>query len=209
MQSNDYIMLLVGSQHLYGPSVLCQVRDNSESLCARLNAANLPVPVTLHGIGTTSQEIADACRVAESDPHCLGMMVWMHTFSPAKMWIAGLQILSKPLLHLHTQHGASIPWSTIDMDYMNLHQSAHGGREFGHVCARLNKRRCVVVGHAQDPVVHQRIAAWQQAAVMRHALATTRIARFGDNMRQVAVTDGDKVGGALGLGGWLWHWRPG
>jgi L-arabinose isomerase len=134
------------------------------------------------------------------DDDCIAVITWMHTFSPAKMWIKGLQALTKPMLHLHTQHGVQIPWASIDMDFMNLHQSAHGGREFGHVCARLGIPRTVVVGHVSEAAVCSRVGNWQRAALAAHALRQTRVARFGDNMRQVAVTDGDKVSVQMALG---------
>ena len=195
------IWFIVGSQHLYGEEALRQVADNTATVVGGLNTAgNFPLPITNKGVVTTADEITAVCRAASADEECLGVITWMHTFSPAKMWIAGLKALHKPLLHLHTQFGAHIPWATIDMDFMNLHQSAHGDREFGHICSRLGIARKVVVGHWESERVHQEIDIWQRAALGLHALRTIKVARFGDNMRSVAVTDGDKVAAQSDLG---------
>jgi L-arabinose isomerase len=140
------------------------------------------------------------CRDANADENCIGLITWMHTFSPAKMWIKGLTSLKKPFVHLHTQFGRDIPWSEIDMDFMNLNQSAHGGREFGFICSRLRKKRTVVVGHWEDPVVRDELAVWTRAALGWHESQNLKIARFGDNMRQVAVTEGDKVEAQIKFG---------
>ena len=149
---------------------------------------------------TSPESILQVCQEANADPSCLGLVCWMHTFSPAKMWIAGLSCLRKPLAHLHTQFNRDIPWSTIDMDFMNLNQSAHGGREFGYICTRMRKPRKVIVGHYQDSAVQQRLAAWLRAAAGWAELQSLKVARFGDNMRQVAVTEGDKVEAQMQLG---------
>lgn len=185
---------VTGSQHLYGPEALERVHANSEAVVAGLNASGaLPVKVVFKGVLTTPEEISAALREADGAPNCIGVIAWMHTFSPGKMWIGGLSRLRRPLCHLHTQMGRDIPWSTIDMDFMNLNQSAHGGREFGHICSRLGIERKVVAGHWQDEAVQDRVATWQRAAAAWHDSQGMRIARLGDNMRQVAVTEGDKV----------------
>lgn len=185
---------VTGSQHLYGPEALERVRANSEAVVAGLNGSGaLPVRVVFKAVLTTPEEISAALREADGAPNCIGVIAWMHTFSPGKMWIDGLSRLRRPLCHLHTQMGRDIPWSTIDMDFMNLNQSAHGGREFGHICTRLGIERKVVVGHWRDEAVQDRMAAWLRAAAAWHDSQGMRIARIGDNMRQVAVTEGDKV----------------
>ncbi len=192
---------LTGSQHLYGPETLDQVDEDSRQIVEGLNrAAGLPVRIVFKPVLTTPDEISRAVREAGGDPACVGIITWMHTFSPAKMWIDGLRGLRKPLCHLHTQFHRDIPWSTIDMDHMNLHQSAHGDREFGYLCARLRQRRKVVVGHWQSPSVHERLATWLRAASAWHEAATMKVARIGDNMREVAVTEGDKVEAQIRLG---------
>ena len=183
-----------GSQHLYGPEALEQVRANSEKVVAGLNGSGaLPVRVVFKAVLTTPEEISAALREADAAPGCIGVIAWMHTFSPGKMWIGGLSRLRRPLCHLHTQMAGDIPWSSIDMDFMNLNQSAHGGREFGYICTRLGIERKVVVGHWRDEAVHNRVATWLRAAAAWHDSQGMRIARIGDNMRQVAVTEGDKV----------------
>lgn len=192
---------IVGSQHLYGPEALAEVARNARTVADGLNqSGRLPVAVECRDICTTSDEVTAVCRAAAADDTCLGVIVWMHTFSPAKMWLTGLQALAKPLLHLHTQLEAAVPWPSIDMDFMNLHQSAHGGREFGHACARVGLARRVVVGHWQTDRVLDEVALWMRAAIGKAALAATKVARFGDNMRHVAVTDGDKVAAQMTFG---------
>jgi L-arabinose isomerase len=185
---------VTGSQHLYGPETLAQVDRDSQAIVDGLNASGrLPIRLVFKPVLKTTEEIAAVLRDAEATPGCIGVVAWMHTFSPAKMWIGGLTRLRKPLCHLHTQFNRDIPWSTIDMDFMNLNQSAHGDREFGFICSRLRLERKVVVGHWQEPVVGARLAAWLRAAAAWHDSQRMRIARIGDNMRQVAVTEGDKV----------------
>ncbi len=185
---------VTGSQHLYGPDALERVRANSEAVVTGLNGSGwLPIRVVFKAVVTTPEEVSATLREADAAPNCIGVIAWMHTFSPGKMWIGGLSGLGKPLCHLHTQFHRDIPWSTIDMDFMNLNQSAHGGREFGHICTRLGIERKVVVGHWQDEAVQDRVATWLRAAAAWHDSQGMRIARFGDNMRQVAVTEGDKV----------------
>ncbi len=185
---------VTGSQHLYGAEALERVRANSQAVVAGLNGSGaLPVRVVFKAVVTTPEKISAALREADAAPNCVGVIAWMHTFSPGRMWIGGLSRLRRPLCHLHTQMGRDIPWATIDMDFMNLNQSAHGGREFGYICSRLGIERKVVVGHWRDAAVQERVAVWLRAAAAWHDSQRMRIARIGDNMREVAVTEGDKV----------------
>jgi L-arabinose isomerase len=185
---------LTGSQPLYGQETLDQVASQSQEIVEALNGtAGLPTPVEWKPVLTDSGDIHRLVLAANADPDCIGLIAWMHTFSPAKMWIAGLDALQTPFLHLHTQANVSLPWSSIDMDFMNLNQAAHGDREFGYIQTRLGVPRKTVVGHVSDPRVKQRIAAWQRAALGATAVRRLKLARFGDNMRDVAVTEGDKV----------------
>jgi L-arabinose isomerase len=195
------VWFLTGSQDLYGEETLRQVAADSERVAAALDSAEqIPVRVVYKPVVKSSESILAACRDANSAPACVGVIAWMHTFSPAKMWIAGLQALAKPILHLHTQFNRDLPWSEIDMDFMNLNQSAHGDREFGFIETRLGVARKTVVGHWQDPYVADRIAAWSRAACGLHEARQLRVARFGENMREVAVTEGDKVEAQIRLG---------
>lgn len=195
------VWFLTGSQGLYGPETLDQVAAQSQEIVAKLDgAAELPVQVVWKPVLLDAGSIHRQMLEANADPHCVGVVAWMHTFSPAKMWIAGLDALQKPLLHLHTQAGMALPWSSIDMDFMNLNQAAHGDREFGYIQSRLGVARKTVAGHVDSPVVVSRIAAWARAAVGREELRHLRLARFGDNMRDVAVTEGDKVEAQLRFG---------
>lgn len=190
-----------GSQHLYGPETLQQVGDGARQVAEGLaKDGRLVLPIEFAGVVTTGDEIADVMRRASADPECGGVIVWMHTFSPAKMWIRGLNALSKPLLHLHTQLNAALPWDAIDMDYMNLHQAAHGDREGGFMHTRMRLARKVVVGHWSDREVQDRVDAWMRAARAWHDWQGARFARFGDNMRNVAVTEGDKVAAEMTFG---------
>jgi L-arabinose isomerase len=185
---------LTGSQHLYGEETLAQVAAQSAEVVRALDAGpEIPVKIVAKPVLTGSDAIRDVCLAANAAPKCIGVIAWMHTFSPAKAWIAGLEALQQPLLHWHTQANRSLPWGTIDMDFMNLNQSAHGDREFGYICTRLGIRRKVVAGHVSDPHTRGRIGAWLCAAAGWHASRSLRVARFGDNMRDVAVTDGDRV----------------
>jgi L-arabinose isomerase len=193
------IWFLTGSQHLYGPETLQQVADQSDEIRAALDAG-LPFDLVPRPVLTDSAAIRQTMLAANADPDCIGVIAWMHTFSPAKMWITGLDALRKPLLHLHTQLNVSLPWSTIDMDFMNLNQAAHGDREFGYIQARLGVPRKTVAGHSSDPAVLARVEAWARAAVGFRHLRGLRLARFGDNMRDVAVTEGDKVEAELRFG---------
>jgi L-arabinose isomerase len=195
------VWFLTGSQGLYGEETLQQVAGQSEQIAATLaDAAGLPVHVVWKPVLTDAAAIRRLCLDANGDDQCVGLIAWMHTFSPAKMWIAGLDALRKPLLHLHTQSNVALPWDTIDMDFMNLNQAAHGDREFGHIQGRVGVPRKTVAGHITDPVTVERIVTWARAANARAELATLKAARFGDNMRDVAVTEGDKVEAQLRFG---------
>ncbi len=195
------IWFVTGSQHLYGEETLKQVAANSETISNALDASDfIPAKVVFKPVLITPDAITRLCVDANSTANCIGLITWMHTFSPAKMWIAGLKILNKPLLHLHTQFNRDIPYADIDMDYMNLHQSAHGGREYGFMVTRLRKNRKVVVGHWKDGEVQKRIGIWSRAAAAWHDWQGGKVARFGDNMREVAVTEGDKVEAQIKLG---------
>ncbi len=195
------IWFVTGSQHLYGPATLRQVALDSQAMVAGLNAADaIPLEVVFKPVLKTPDEIRALCLKANQTPNCAGLVLWMHTFSPSKMWIGGLSALSKPFVHFHTQFNRDLPWNTIDMDFMNLNQSAHGDREAGFIHTRMRLGRKVVVGHWQDPEVQDRLAAWMRVARAWQDLQGAKIARFGDNMRQVAVTEGDKVGAELRFG---------
>ncbi len=195
------IWFLTGSQALYGPETLDQVARQSRAIAERLDAPpDLPVRVVWKPVLLDAVAIHRQMLDANSSPECVGVITWMHTFSPAKMWITGLDALQKPMLHLHTQADAALPWSTIDMDFMNLNQAAHGDREFGYIQSRIGIARKTVAGHVESPVVSARIWQWARAALGRHELRHLRLARFGDNMRDVAVTEGDKVEAQLRFG---------
>ena len=193
------VWFLTGSQGLYGEETLAQVAQQSRAIAAQL--PSVPgLRIVWKPVLTDAGAILATALAANADPACVGLIAWMHTFSPAKMWIAGLDALHTPLLHLHTQANVELPWSTIDMDFMNLNQAAHGDREFGYIQARIGVARKTVAGHVSDPVVARRIASWARAALGYAALRTLRVARFGDNMRDVAVTEGDKVEAQLRFG---------
>jgi L-arabinose isomerase len=195
------IWFVTGSQHLYGPKTLETVAEHSREIAAALGAsAHVPVQVIFKPVLTTPEAIRELCLEANSTKNCVGLVTWMHTFSPAKMWIAGLSLLRKPFLHLHTQYNREIPWSTIDMDFMNLNQAAHGDREFGFIGSRLRLNRKVVVGHWQAEDVQKEIGVWTRAAAAWADAQGAKVARFGDNMRDVAVTEGDKVEAQIRLG---------
>ncbi|MGH8148815.1 MAG: L-arabinose isomerase family protein, partial [Steroidobacteraceae bacterium] len=194
-----HVWLVAGSQELYGAETLDRVEAPAREIAGALAAA-LPVTGELRGVLTTSESIRRALVEASADERCVGVIAWMHTFSPARAWIAGLAALRKPLLHLHTQFNRELPWAEIDMDFMNLNQSAHGDREFGFIEARMRRRHKIVVGHWQDPAVAARIGVWTRAAAGWHEAQTLQVARFGDNMREVAVTEGDKVEAQIRLG---------
>ncbi|MCB0666356.1 MAG: L-arabinose isomerase [Saprospiraceae bacterium] len=195
------IWFVTGSQHLYGPETLKQVKENANQISRHLDRQKeIPVKIRFKGVLTTAEEILGLIRDVNQSEKCIGLITWMHTFSPAKMWIGGLKILSKPLLHFHTQFNERIPWNTIDMDFMNLNQTAHGGREFGFINTRLRRSRKVIVGHWQDATAIGKIADWSRVVLAWADSQTMKIARFGDNMREVAVTEGDKVSAQIQFG---------
>lgn len=195
------LWFVTGSQHLYGDETLKQVAEHSQRIANSFDTSKqIPVRVIFKPIVKSPEEIYSICQEANSDKNCIGILAWMHTFSPAKMWIGGLKILQKPLLHLHTQFNRDIPWSEIDMDFMNLNQSAHGDREFGFMMSRMRMSRKVVVGHWQDEEVVKSIDVWARAACGWHDWQQAKFCRFGDNMRYVAVTEGDKVEAELKFG---------
>jgi L-arabinose isomerase len=195
------VWFLTGSQDLYGEDTLRQVAGHAAQIAAGLDASgSIPVRIVWKPVAKSPEDIKAACAAASAAEDCVGVIVWMHTFSPARMWIAGLQALRKPLLHLHTQFNRDLPWAEIDMDFMNLNQAAHGDREFAHIEARLGITRKTVAGHWQDPTVAGRIGSWSRAACAWSEAHRLRIARFGDNMRHVAVTEGDKVEAQIRLG---------
>ncbi|WP_373312437.1 L-arabinose isomerase [Asanoa siamensis] len=195
------VWFLTGSQGLYGEDTLAQVAEQSQRVAAALATSSaVPVRVIWQPVLTSSDAIREVIGRVNSTPSVVGVITWMHTFSPAKMWIAGLDALRKPLLHLHTQADAALPWATIDMDFMNLNQAAHGDREFGFALTRLRVPRTTVAGHVSDPAVAARIGSWARAATGVAEARSLRLARFGDNMRDVAVTEGDKVEAQLRVG---------
>lgn len=195
------IWFVTGSQHMYGPKTLETVAEHSREIAAALDvSAHIPVRVVFKPVLTTPDAIRTLCLEANSATTCVGLVAWMHTFSPAKMWIAGLNLLKKPFAHLHTQYNREIPWSEIDMDFMNLNQSAHGDREFGFIGSRQRLERKVIVGHWQDEGVQSQVGVWARAASAWADWQGAKIARFGDNMRDVAVTEGDKVEAQIQLG---------
>ena len=192
---------VTGSQDLYGEETLRQVDIHSKEIASALDQNSaIPVKIVFKPVLTSPEAIHTLCQQANSTANCIGLITWMHTFSPAKMWIAGLKSLSKPFVHLHTQFNRDIPWETIDMDFMNLNQSAHGGREFGFIGSRLRIERKVIVGHWANAEVQRKLSVWLRAACAWHEWQGGKVARFGDNMREVAVTEGDKVSAQIQLG---------
>jgi L-arabinose isomerase len=195
------IWFVCGSQHLYGPGPLQQVATNAQAVVDGLaRSKRLPLPLKFKALLVDADQIAKVCVEANADANCAGLVLWMHTFSPSKMWIRGLTALKKPFLHLHTQFNRDLPWATIDMDFMNLNQAAHGDREAGFIHTRLRLGRKVVVGHWSDSEVQERLAAWMHAAHAWHDWQGAKVVRFGDNMRYVAVTEGDKVATEIRFG---------
>ena len=195
------LWFVCGSQHLYGEGPLREVEHNAQEIAAALDASEaVPLPVAFKGLLTRPEEIRALVLQANADPLCAGLLLWMHTFSPSKMWIGGLAQLHRPLCHLHTQYNRDLPWDSIDMDFMNLNQSAHGDREAGFLHTRMRLERKVVVGHWQDSAVQANLGAWARAAWAWHDWQGARFARFGDNMREVGVTEGDKVSAELRFG---------
>jgi len=200
-RSPPELWFVAGAQHLYGAEPLRAVDDHAREIAGALDASpEIPLPIRHRGVVATADEITKLCREADADDRCAGLVVWAHTFSPAKMWIAGLASLRRPLLHLHTQFNRELPWAGIDMDFMNLNQSAHGDRELAHVLTRLGVVRKTVVGHWTDAAALARIGRWARAAWGRHEAQSLSVVRFGDNMRSVAVTEGDKVEAQRQLG---------
>jgi L-arabinose isomerase len=198
---HNEVWFVTGSQHLYGPKTLETVAEHSKEIAAAFDASkHMPVKVVFKPVLTTPESIRELCLEANSAKNCIGLITWMHTFSPAKMWIAGLTLLKKPFAHLHTQYNREIPWAEIDMNFMNLNQAAHGDREFGFIGSRLRLERKVVVGHWQDDEVQRELGVWARAASAWADWQGAKIARFGDNMRDVAVTEGDKVEAQIKLG---------
>lgn len=195
------VWFVTGSQHLYGEETLHQVDEHSKVIADSFNnSPEIPVKVVFKPVVKTPDEILQICREANATPNCVGIITWMHTFSPAKMWVRGLTALQIPLLHLHTQFNRDIPYNEIDMDFMNLNQSAHGDREFGHIMTKMRLNRKVVVGHWQAALVLEKINTWARVSVAKYKMQTMKVVRFGDNMRQVAVTDGDKVSAEMKFG---------
>jgi L-arabinose isomerase len=195
------LWFVTGSQHLYGEETLNQVAAHSKTIAKALDESKqIAVRVVFKPTVKSPEEIYQVCTEANTTKNCIGIIAWMHTFSPAKMWIGGLRILQKPLVHLHTQFNRDIPWSEIDMDFMNLNQSAHGDREFGFIMSRMRLDRKVVTGHWQDPDTLSRLGAWTRAAAGWNDWQGAKFVRFGDNMRQVAVTEGDKVEAEMQFG---------
>ena len=201
MYKDFEVWFVTGAQLLYGGDAVIAVDGHSNEMVNGLNASGkLPVKVVYKGTVNSAKEVTATLKAANYDDKCIGVITWMHTFSPSKMWIHGLQELRKPLLHFHTQFNKEIPWDTMDMDFMNLNQSAHGDREFGHITARLRKPRKVVVGHWQDPKVQDKLAIWMRVSAAWADAQDMRIVRFGDQMNNVAVTDGDKVDAEIKFG---------
>lgn len=195
------IWFITGSQHLYGEETLRLVDEHSKIIAESFNnSAQISLRVIFKPVVKTPEEILSICREANNTQNCVGIITWMHTFSPSKMWINGLKALQLPLLHLHTQFNRDIPFAEIDMDFMNLNQSAHGDREFGFMLSRMKINRKVVVGHWQNPSVIEQINQWSRVAVAKYKMQTMKVARFGDNMRYVGVTDGDKVAAEMKFG---------
>jgi L-arabinose isomerase len=195
------VWFVTGSQHLYGAEALKKVSANAQQIAAALNAASaIPAEIVFKPIVKSASEATALCQQASVNPRCIGIITWCHTFSPSKMWINGLKALRRPLLHLHTQHNRDLPWSTIDMDFMNLNQAAHGDREHGFIMSRMRLNRKVVVGFWQDSGVQAQIGAWIRAAAAWHDWQDAKFCRFGDNMREVAVTEGDKVSAQIQFG---------
>jgi len=199
--NNKEVWFVTGSQHLYGPDTLLQVAADSKIISQALDdSQKIPVRIIFKPVLTTPDSIFELCSEANNDKNCIGLITWMHTFSPAKMWIRGLTVLNKPFLHFHTQINRDIPWDTIDMDFMNLNQSAHGDREFGFIGSRMRLGRKIVVGHWEDSDAIDRIAVWTRASAAFDDARNMKIARFGDNMRDVAVTEGNKVSAQIKMG---------
>lgn len=202
MTEKKKFWFVVGSQELYGEEALIKVKENAENMVKTLNeSGNLPYPVELHDeLAINSDIITNIMKTVNYRDDIQGVITWMHTFSPAKLWIRGTALLQKPLLHLATQYYEGIPWETIDMDYMNLYQSAHGDREYGYINKRLQKNNQIVVGFWKDQDTQKQISDWMKVAHSFNESFNIKVARFGDNMRNVAVTEGDKIEAQIKLG---------
>lgn len=199
--SQKEVWFVVGSQELYGEETLRKVAEHSQHIAKGLDdASHIPVKIVYKDVVKSPAQITNVCLEANSNKNCIGIIAWMHTFSPAKMWIGGLSILKKPLCHLHTQFNAEIPWASMDMDFMNLNQSAHGDREFGFIMSRMRKKRKVVVGHWEDERVQKKLGIWSRVVLGWDEFQNLKVARIGDNMREVAVTEGDKVEAQIRFG---------
>lgn len=195
------VWFAAGSQHLYGPKTLQQVEANAKEVAQYFNEKiNFPVKIVYKPIVTRPEEITALCREANHSSKCIGIMTWLHTFSPTKMWINGLNILIKPLFQLDTQYNETVPWATMDMDFMNLNQTAHGGREFGFICARMKVPTTVAIGYWKDSKVHEKIERWMRVSAAILAEQSLKVVRFGDNMREVGVTEGNKVSAQIRFG---------
>ena len=195
------VWFVTGSQHLYGPETLKKVAEHSQEIAKALDTvAAIPAKIVFKPVLVTPDAVTELCRGANNAAECIGLITWCHTFSPSKMWINGLKQLAKPVAHLHTQYNRDIPWASIDMDFMNMNQAAHGDREHGFIWSRLRKNRKVVVGFWQEPSVQSKLGAWVRAAAAWHDWQGAKFARFGDNMREVAVTEGDKVSAQIKFG---------
>ncbi|MGN6553551.1 MAG: L-arabinose isomerase, partial [Verrucomicrobiota bacterium] len=195
------VWFITGSQHLYGPETLKKVAEHSQEIAKALNASSaIPVKVIFKPVLVTPDAVTELCAAANNAKNCIGLITWCHTFSPSKMWINGLKTLRKPIIHLHTQYNRDIPWATIDMDFMNMNQAAHGDREHGFIMSRLRINRKVVVGFWQESAVQSKLGAWARAAAAWHDWQSAKFCRFGDNMREVAVTEGDKVSAQIKFG---------
>ncbi len=195
------VWFVTGSQRLYGPETLKQVAANSQEIAKALDSSpTIPVRVVFKPVAKAPEEVSELCQEANAASDCIGLITWCHTFSPSKMWINGLKLLRKPIAHLHTQHNREIPWSTIDMDFMNLNQAAHGDREHGFIMSRMRLSRKVVVGFWEETRLQGQLGAWCRAAAAWHDWQGAKFCRFGDNMREVAVTEGDKVAAQMQFG---------
>ncbi|HLP76436.1 MAG TPA: L-arabinose isomerase [Candidatus Paceibacterota bacterium] len=195
------VWFITGSQHLYGPETLKKVAEHSQEIAKGLNASSsIPVKVVFKPVLVSPDAITELCQAANNTTKCIGLITWCHTFSPSKMWINGLKQLRKPICHLHTQYNRDIPWASIDMDFMNMNQAAHGDREHGFIMSRLRINRKVVVGFWQEKCVQGKLGAWTRAAAAWHDWQGGKFVRFGDNMREVAVTEGDKVSAQIKFG---------
>ena len=211
MSMQDYsFWLLVGTQYLYGEDTFVDINAHAQAIASALTSSkHVPCKVVAKPCLKNAAEITDVITQANADPACAGVITWMHTFSPSKMWIRGLSILSKPYLHINTQFNRDIPWDSIDMDFMNLNQSAHGDREHGYIAARMRLPRKVVAGHWEDELFQQKVGRWMRSAVGAIESRKLRVLRISDNMRNVAVTDGDKIEAQIKLGWQVDHYGVG